>query len=193
MIYSNVNLKSEERELEFGTIHQLYLGQFGRGRKAVVMTTPGPIEIKAKAMTELTVGTTKSGKPRINKGKDGIFLFLDSYGGYSRRGNGVIFYLKSEKDNFKVLGEGNGADGDAGRIGWWQVAAIEIKAQPCTFLVSYSGSEGKEEWVLVNHDKVVMADETCLDEVMEAMGIDEVPRYEYSSDKDFADMNLARL
>ena len=65
---------------------------------------------------DFTIGTTKSGKPRINKNADDtLYMMLSAEGGYTRRGNGTIKVLTSQKEKFEVMARGNRADGDAGK------------------------------------------------------------------------------
>lgn len=128
MIYSNVKLKSEEREFDFGKINQISVGESGRGRKIIALTCPDETVLAENEINNTySIGTTKSGKPRIVKANDSeVYLILSSQGGYTCRGDGRIFSLKSQKENFKVLVSGNGADGAAGRIGTWDCFLIKI-------------------------------------------------------------------
>ena len=127
MLYCNKSVKSVIREFDFGQISQLCLGEKGRGRRLLVLTSPEGVELKSNSLEKrLTIGSTKSGKPRIiNKIEDELYMILSAEGGYTRRGNGNIRVLKNAKDQFEILGRGNGADGDAGRIGYWDVLLLK--------------------------------------------------------------------
>lgn len=131
MVYSNVNKKAEERKLDFGTIYQMGFGESGRGRKMMPITCQKEdMELISNMMHEnMNIGTTKSGKPKLvySNTSTELYMILSSKGGYTRRGNGVIRVLKTEKDNFEIISRGNGADGDAGRIGTWDVVLLKIK------------------------------------------------------------------
>lgn len=138
MIYSNINKKAEARELEFGTIHQMAFGEKGRGRKLIPVTCQdSDMElIRHKLHENMSIGTTKSGKPKlIFSNASELYMVLSAKGGYTRRGNGVIRVLKSQADNFEVIARGNGADGDAGRIGFWDVVLLKIKDVNKDFII----------------------------------------------------------
>ena len=71
---------------------------------------------------------------------------------------------KEHQDNVKVIARGNGADGDAGRIGSWSVVLIKIidPNKPVDIVVQYGGG--------VRHDYIVVRD----GKVYRARGEDEV-------------------
>ena len=75
----------------------------------------------------MTIGLTKSGKPRVVKGEDQkTFLLLSTEGGYTRRGDGQVFVLSKNKNSVNKLIETYGADGAAGRIGSWMEYLVEV-------------------------------------------------------------------
>ncbi|HPW67760.1 MAG TPA: hypothetical protein PLS84_11865 [Salinivirgaceae bacterium] len=125
MIWSNKAHTKKEKEFPFGKINIVELGESGRGRKLIVL--PSEVDVQEGLNTDITIGLTKSGKPRINRFKDDrLFLLIDTAGGYTRRGDGEASVHKSCKDNVKILSYGNGADGLAGRIGIWEVFVVEV-------------------------------------------------------------------
>ena len=114
MLYSNKRVGATERTMEFGTIYQIVVGESGRGRRFMALTCPKDTTIESGMNPNYTIGTTKSGKPRLNKKADNtLYMMLSAEGGYTRRGNGTIKVLSSQKDEFEVMARGNGADGDA--------------------------------------------------------------------------------
>lgn len=133
MLFSNVAVSAEERTFDFGKIWQLSVGEKGRGRKLLSLTCPPQTKLAVGMNQDYTIGLTKSGKPRIFRmdqtaepDRDySAYMLLSSQGGYTRRGNGRIFVLKNQREEIQVLAEGNGADGDAGRIGWWSVKLLK--------------------------------------------------------------------
>jgi len=126
MLYSNQDLESHEREMEFGKIYQLSMGEIGRGRRLMAVTCPKGTNIKSGMNQDYTIGTTKSGKPRLNKMTDNaLYMMLSAQGGYTRRGNGTIRVLASQKEEFEVMARGNGADGAAGKIGYWDCLLLK--------------------------------------------------------------------
>lgn len=131
MLYSNMNITAKTKEMPFGPIHFLALGEYGRGRHEMRIACP-PGTVVSKGMNEnLTIGITKSGNPRINANKDNqIYLLLSSQGGYTRKGCGWIGSWCKNKAEYQLLSKGNGADGLAGRIGTWDVVLLHILGTP---------------------------------------------------------------
>ena len=108
---------------------------------------------KIREFKNLTVTTTRSGKPKLIKGddKEYSYILISSAGGYTRRGGGWI-QEESEK-NAEIIAEGWGADGDAGRIGKWEVALYKIrKDKTYTFKVKPSGGN-PFEIIYINKNK----------------------------------------
>ena len=175
MIYSNVNVSAKEIEFEFGTINQIQLGERGRGRKLLALTCPPETELKEGMNKEYTIGFTKSGKPRIIKKEDDIlYLLISSEGGYTRRGNGWISFLKGKEDQFTIMDIGYGADGAAGRIGRWYTALIKINNNDDTSVIRMEPSGGSmdDKFYIVHNSNVTSCTFDVLDECCEAIGID---------------------
>lgn len=175
MLYSNQQVKAVKREMEFGTIYQVGMGEMGRGRKFMALTCPKDTTIEKGINTDFTIGTTKSGRPRINKkADDTLYLMLSAKGGYTRRGCGTIKVLESQKNQFEVLARGRGADGAAGRIGYWDCMLIKAPSTDTIVRVRTSGGGyGTPSDLYVIHDSNVyhcyLSD---LEECCEALGID---------------------
>jgi len=139
MLYTNKDLRVNEREMSFGKLRGVTIGECGRGRKDVFIPVPEGIdEIRREVIHELSIGLTKSGRPKIIKGTDGKhYLILSSQANYTRRGDGVVRYLKAQGAPV-VIDRGNGADGAAGRIGTWDVVIVEAN-EGDIFRVTWSG------------------------------------------------------
>jgi hypothetical protein len=175
MIYSNREIEVVEQEFDFGKIKQVCVGERGRGRKQICLTAPNDLKVLSQGLNEsLTIGKTKTGKPKIIKEKDDqVFLLISTKGGYTRRGNGRLYSLKT--NNIEILAVGNGADGDAGRIGSWTVALLEVKGNG-VFRIKKGG--GNPSTLLVVKDgKVYEFEPMYLDEFLEAHG--ELPSFEF--------------
>lgn len=131
MLYSNVETKAKSKQMDFGIINFIALGEYGRGRREMRIPCPAGT-IVSKGMNEnLTIGITKSGNPRINVAKDNqVYLLLSSQGGYTRKGCGWIGAWSKNQAQYKLLSKGNGADGLAGRIGTWDVVLLFILGTP---------------------------------------------------------------
>lgn len=177
MLYSNKKLIATEKTFDFGTIYQVGMGEVGRGRRFMSLTCPEGTEIKAGLNADYTVGTTKSGKPRIvKKADDTMYLMLSAQGGYTRRGNGTIKVLEAHKGEFEVVARGNGADGDAGRIGYWDCMTIKAPRTDAIIRVRTSGGGyGTPSDLYVIHEgNVYHCHLDTLEECCENLGI-EIP------------------
>lgn len=131
MIYSNVEVKAKMKEMVFGLIYFIALGEYGRGRHEMRLACPEGTVVTKGLNEDLTIGFAKSGNPRINKATDTtLYLLLSSEGGYTRRGNGWIGAWKENKANYQLLSKGNGADGDAGKVGTWDVVLLKVLGTP---------------------------------------------------------------
>lgn len=132
-IFINEYHKAQEREFEFGKISQICLGESGRGRKLLSLTCPEKCELKEGNNPSFTITHTKSGKWRISENTRHDltqYLLLSSQGSYTRRGNGWIGRHACNAAEYELIAQGNGADGDAGRIGQWDVVLLKIVGQP---------------------------------------------------------------
>ena len=173
-IYANESLSAEERTMEFGTFFQVAMGEKGRGRKLMALTCPEETVLKEGMTAGYRIGKTRSGKPRISRGDDGeLYLMLSAGGAYTRRDNGVIFIPESHAADWKLLASGNGADGDAGRIGFWECALLKApKYDSVVFVHSSRCGYGDPEDLYVTHEnRAYRCTAETLDECCEALGI----------------------
>ena len=183
MLYSNVELKAKSKEMPFGTIHFVALGEYGRGRHEMRLACPAGTVISKGMNENLTIGLTKSGNPRINVNKeDTIFLLLSSEGGYTRKGCGWIGAWKQNKAQYQLLSKGNGADGLAGRIGTWDVVLLHILGTPQHDWIrirTSGGGYGTEPELLYLNGKDIISFKSISDAEMfvDQAGIDEVPEF----------------
>lgn len=174
MIYSNINLTLETRKMSFGDLKCITLGEKGRGRKEILL--PSLSNITVGLNKDLTIGLTKNGRPRINKvnpKKDNtLYILLDTYGGYSRRGDGVISFR--EEQGFEIIAEGNGADGDAGRIGSWGVYVIKapVDDKMKIIKIKYSGKANKIAYIAVIGQDVRLINEDDIDIFFDQLDLD---------------------
>lgn len=131
MLYTNKGLQISEREMSFGTIRGISVGEKGRGRWEVFLPAQNCADkdtIEEGLHKDLSISLSKSGRPKIiKKEEDRIFLILDSEHAYTRRGDGKIFALTTNREEAKVIARGNGADGLAGKVGQWDAIVLEAK------------------------------------------------------------------
>lgn len=104
------------------TITAIALGESGRGRLLTYVPAP-------KDAVLLEVGTTKSGKPRLDasKSEQGWIARISTDGAYIRGANGNVSVHPDHADNVTVIARGYGAFGDAGRTGNWDDLLIHVK------------------------------------------------------------------
>ena len=66
MLYSNATLKAVSKEMKFGTVTGVAIGEYGRGRREVFLPTPKSVQaddVIKELRSDLTIGTSKSGRP----------------------------------------------------------------------------------------------------------------------------------
>ena len=186
MIYSNIETRPTEKEMDWGILTQIEVGEYGRGRRMMCLPCRNDIEIKKGMNADITIGLTKNGRPRINKGTDSnLYMLLSSEGGYTRRGDGTIKVLKSQKQEFEVLARGNGADGAAGRIGTWDCMLVKVPLTNAVVRVRTSGGGyGRpSDLYFIHEGKVYHCLPEDREECCEALGI-EVP-FTMNEDNEF--------
>ncbi len=173
MLFMNKTVEVESREFKFGTVAGVALGEHGRGRQQVFLPTPKGLEGAIGGLrSDLTIGLTKAGRPRINHGKDkDMYLALSSERGYTRRGNGVVKVPVDQA--VELIARGNGADGDAGRIGYWDVVLVKAK-EGDVFRVTWGGSGYGYEptFYVVHNDQVLEADQQEVEDLYESLGLE---------------------
>jgi len=173
MLFMNKTAEVESREFKFGTVAGVALGEHGRGRQQVFLPTPKGLEgVIGGLRSDLTIGLTKAGRPRINHGKDkDMYLALSSERGYTRRGNGVVKVPVDQA--VELIARGNGADGDAGRIGYWDVVLVKAK-EGDVFRVTWGGSGYGYEptFYVVHNDQVLEADQQEVEDLYESLGLE---------------------
>lgn len=177
LLYSNLELKSKEKTFDFGTIHQIAMGEYGRGRKYMTITCPSDTTIQKGMNPEYSVGITKSGKPRIIRGSDSnIYMLLSAKGRRARKGCGTIRVLSNQIDMFKVLARGKGADGVSGNMGYWDCMLIKAPYTGSIVRVRTSGGGyGTPSDLYLIHNGIVLHSYLYeLEECCNALGI-EVP------------------
>ena len=172
MLFLNKTVDVTAREFKFGAINGIALGEHGRGRQQVFLPTPQGLEGAVGGLrTDLTIGLSKAGKPRINRSKDkDMYLALSSERGYTRRGNGIIKVPVGQ--TVELIARGNGADGDAGRIGYWDVVLVKAN-EGDVFRVTWGGyGYGYEPtFYVVHNDQIFEADQQEVEDLYESLGL----------------------
>jgi hypothetical protein len=152
ILFSNKKIELKTREMKFGTLDGLVLGEEGRCRKELFL--PSKYKIKKGINENIGIGKTKTGKPRIVEDySDDIYLIIDTKYAYTRVYNGYIYV--SNKETFELIDSATGADGEAGSIGHWSVYLLKVTDASKDLLVQicYSGTKNSERSILLIQNK----------------------------------------
>jgi hypothetical protein len=195
MLHFNRNFAVETREMSFGQIPGVVVGERGRGRWEVFLTCPQEFAnahektVREKEAYPYSLGRTRAGAPKIVPGDDGkVNLVLSSEGGYTRRGSGRIYALKGRPVN--VAARANGADGEAGRIGTWSAVVIADAKPGDVFRIRYSGSNAiMPEYVFVTEHGVSYVPENELELYFDIGGIEPPFAVKYNEGRLFVDID----
>ena len=178
MLYTNMAFAVTKRALKENPeieISGISVGERGRGRHEVRLATPKGLEGNLCGLYEdLTIGTSKSGRPRINPSNDKeLYLILSSQRGYTRRGSGFVTAPRAQE--VEVIARGNGADGDAGRIGTWDAVIVKVKDND-VFRIIWGGSGYGYEptFYVVSDGQVYTANQPEIEDLYESLGM-EIP------------------
>jgi hypothetical protein len=150
MLFSNKSLKINEKEYDWGKYSYVSLGEEGRGRREARVQVNGALnEIVRGDVCKYAngIGKTQKGMPKITREDGKFYAVLSSNGGYTRRGNGYVTLVTPEL--VTVLSEGEGADGDAGRIGSWTEQLLELR-EGAAVIVTFGGGYRSTLYVLRN-------------------------------------------
>ena len=155
MLFSNRSFKSEIREMSFGTLEGISLGEKGRGRMEYFCPTPAKFAVDQFETIPASVGLTKSGKARINDGDDGkMYLVLSARRCYTRGCYGRIEAPKGQA--IRKMAYAYGAFGDAGRTGNWDECIVQAKPGDW-FRKSGCSDKGQQNWYFfVQDEKTVL-------------------------------------
>ena len=131
MLFSNKKLQAAEVQMDFGTLYQVSMGEKGRGRHELRLCVSSKDTVIEKGLNmDLSIGSTKSGRPRIiSQTNNDLYLLLTTAGGYTRRGCGQVWLWDKNTAKYIKIAQGNGADGDAGRIGFWMCYLLKMEAE----------------------------------------------------------------
>lgn len=183
MIWSNKKHTMKAKEMPFGTLNCIELGESGRGRKLLVL--PSEVDIQEGLNPMVTIGLSKTGKPRVNRFKDNeLYLLLDTGYGYTRRGDGRVWTLKENEESFQVLAGGYGADGDAGRIGNWDVLVLKVQKDFTGFFRVVLSGGNPSKLYRIENEKIYYCGQNMdnqLSAYTDQTGV-EIPFYNYQTE-----------
>lgn len=147
------NLKAEKRNLSFGELTVIALGERGRGRYETLIPRQSDI-----ADGDFVIPVpTKSGKVKIIKGgeKPGWIARVCCAGCYTRGTVGSAFVHQKDEKKVKVLASGHGAEGDAGRIGYWEDFILQIEDNTLLRVKPHGGYKTPAYFIFFGEDKAL--------------------------------------
>jgi len=133
------NLIPERRQMSFGELTVIALGERGRGRYENLI----PFEDGITENDFVIPALTKTGKIKIVKGGDekGWIARISCQGRYTRGTTGQAYVHKKDNEKVTVLASGHGAEGDAGRIGWWADYLLQVEENTLIRVKRHGGSK----------------------------------------------------
>jgi len=167
MIFSNKQKNLKEIEINNNIKYDaIILGESGRGRKRYAL--PSHCGLEKGINKNISLGTTKSGKPRIIREDDGMYLIVDTQKNYTRKGNGWIVKVVGDVQRQVIA---SGADGAAGRIGSWDVEIVKVLSKKAILQVVYGGfgydADSYRSWIFVNDGEVDEIFNSAIDSFLE--------------------------
>jgi len=170
------NIRPVEREFKWGKMKVVELGEKGRGRTLTLIPYHAPEDAEY-----LALATTRTGKPKIIKGydaEDKWLAVLSGAGTYTRGTHGDVYVPIVYADKVKVIADGHGAYGDAGRIGGWEeyLAVVEDNTW---IRVAPAGGAGKipRYWLYFSENEVIRIENEEMDIFLEQHPDVEDPRH----------------
>ena len=153
MLYSNINLYSEEHNTDFGIKHGIFLGEGEEcGCNQIYISCPDPTKVYRGMNRKLSIALSFLSNPKIIKRSDeDLYMILSTKGGSTINGNGAVLVPEHQKDQFKVLARarggdirfipcGNGEDYTGYLDGHWDELIIKVPTDNAILQVCKSGS-----------------------------------------------------
>lgn len=159
------NISVSEVKINDFSFTALTLGEKGRGRVIVNVACP-------QSFSNLEVGTTKQGKPRLNTSKSskGWLARISTNGAYIRGASGNVSTNPEIAEKISVIARGQGAFGDAGRIGTWDDILISTELE--TFWLRVKPTRGDAYIMIFDDNKAQKISYEELDLLVENIDID---------------------
>ena len=166
------NLKPESRQFAFGALNVITLGERGRGRfETIVPMQSGLTENQA-----VKTAPTKSGKVKIIAGDNtrDWLARISCRGGYTRGTEGWASVLTQQAHQVEVVASGHGAEGSAGRIGFWADYILYIHDNTLLRVKPHGGYKTPAYYLYFADQAVVRIEEQEIDLFCEQLSI-EIP------------------
>ena len=186
MIYSNIKIRSQEKEMENGVIiNVIELGQYGRGRKMLKIFSDREITIE-KGYNDFSIIKTENGEYKIVEKDDKTIFFLISTEGNKKieRSPGKIMVPIKYKNRIEILNTGKGIDYYTEynveynpEKFFWKAYLLKIKDNTILQIV-YPGIFGKTDYICIENGKIYMNPKMSLKEMYQTFGfLDLIDKY----------------
>ena len=178
MIYSNIKIRSQEKEMENGLIiNVIELGQHGRGRKMLKIFSDREITIE-KGYNKFSIIKTENGEYKIVEKDDKTIFFLISTEGNKKieRSPGEIMVPIKYKNRIEILATGKGIDSYTEynieynpEKFFWKSYLLKVKKNTI-FKIVYAGLFGKTDYICIENDNVHINPKMTIKEMYEKFG-----------------------
>jgi len=149
------NITPEKRRFSLGEMDVLSLGEYGRGRKLVLVPFHAEFDPNTN---DYDVIFTSSGKPKIvrtGKPSKGWLARINTEGVYTKNSVGYAMVLRKHVKNVEVVAVGYGAYGAAGRAGKWYDYLVKIKPNTLIRVKKSGGYKTPPFYLYFTDDKVL--------------------------------------
>lgn len=156
MLYSNVKVRSQEKEFETGVKNIIELGHYGRGRQMLKIFSDNEITIK-KGYNAFSIAKTEKGENKIIENDENNFMLISTEIYNKTKVYGTIRVPSSHKDNLEIIAIGKGIDENIeydgeffdSKIKYWKAYLLKIKGN-CIIEICYSSSKKEHLYVIDN-------------------------------------------
>lgn len=186
MLYSNIKVRSQEKEMENGVIiNVLEIGQYGPGRQMLKIFSDREITIE-KGYNNFSIIKTENGEYKIVEKDDGTIFLLISTEGIKKieRSPGKIMVPINYKNRIEVLNTGKGIDHYTEynveynpEKFFWKSYLLKIKDNTILQIV-YPGIFGRTDYICIKNGKIYMNPQMSLKEMYQKFGfLDLIDKY----------------
>ena len=156
MLYSNVKVRSQEKEMETGVKNIIEIGHYGRGRQMLKILSDNEITIK-KGYNAFLIAKTEKGENKIIENDENNFMLISTEIYNKTKVYGTIRVPSSQKDNLEIIAIGKGIDENIeydgeffdSKIKYWKAYLLKIKGD-CIIEICYSSSKKEYLYVIDN-------------------------------------------
>lgn len=143
--------------MPFGKLNVISLGERGRGRFETII----PVEANISHNDFVDYSTTKTGRIKITKSTESVnwLARINCRGIYTRGTCGNAFVHNQCKDNVTVLASGHGAEGNAGRISYWEDFLLAIRDNTLIKVKPHGGHKSPPYYLFFSETDVLKMNE----------------------------------